>query len=549
MENKNILKMGQSSIKYRLFFLSTIISMTCFCSCINRSGVYNIVDFGAKGDGKVMNTKAINSAIVRCNKNGGGIVLIPSGKFMSGTIHLLSNITLKLETGASIIGSKDISDYNTSDKSMINEDYTGCGLIYARDANNISIQGTGEIIGNGTSFMSPNDKPHIGGDFERKYTRQGENFMPEGNTFADGPVLCPNRPSVMILFERCENIHLNNLILRDSPYWTVRIGNSDNAEVSGISILNNQLIPNNDGIHCADSRNVRISNCNIFVGDDAIIVSGIGNEPAPGDSSFQLHNKGTGNKTGIAENVSVTNCILSSRSACIRVGYGKRPIRNCVFSNIVMYESNRGIGVFAREKSSIENILFENIVMHTRLHSGHWWGKGEPIHISAVPNKEGGNSGKINNIRFSDILAYSQTGILIYGNPESIIENVSLDRVQLNIDSGEYSNSYGGNFDLRPAQPLSLALYKHDIPGIYAQYVYRLTISGFELNWGRNLPDYFTNGVEVTNFSELSIRDFNGTSAFPKKEYAAIKLADGSNVNITGSIISSGTSVIKERVK
>jgi hypothetical protein len=146
-------------------------------------------------------------------------------------------------------------------------------------------------------------------------------------------------------------------------------------------------------------------------------------------------------------------------------------------------------------------------------------------------------------------LAYSQTGILIYGNPESIIENVSLDRVQLNIDSGEYSNSYGGNFDLRPAQPLSLALYKHDIPGIYAQYVYRLTISGFELNWGRNLPDYFTNGVEVTNFSELSIRDFNGTSAFPKKEYAAIKLADGSNVNITGSIISSGTSVIKERVK
>lgn len=526
-----------------------LVILIIYCSCQDHSGLYNIVDFGAKGDGKYMNTKAINDAIRICNKNGGGIVLVPSGNYVSGSIHLLSNVSLHLENGSAIIGSSDISQYITSDKPIFNEDYNSYGLIYAVDATNISIEGTGQIIGNGTYFMSPNDKPHVGGDFERKYTRQGENFMPEGNTFEDGPVLCPNRPGVLILFERCENIYVTDVTLKDSPYWTVRIGDSDNATIRGINILNNPLIPNNDGIHCTDSRNIRISDCNIIAGDDAIIVSGLGNEPAPGDSAFNLNRNITGNKTGIAENVTVTNCILSSRSAGIRIGYGKRPMRNCVFSNLVIHDSNRGIGIFARENSLIENMLFQNIVIHTRLHSGHWWGKGESVHISAVPNIKGGGSGKINNIRLSNIIAYAETGILIYGNPESIIENVTLDKIQLNIDSGKYSNSYGGNFDLRPAQPLSDALFKHDIPGIYAQYVYRLNINSFELNWGKNLPVYFTNGIEVRNFSELNVKDFNGTSAFPKKELAAIKLSDGSIANISGSANTQSNAIIKERVK
>jgi polygalacturonase len=518
-------------------------------SCNHTTGIYNILDFGAKGDNKSLNTKAINTAINACNKNGGGVVVIPAGKFVSGSIQLLSNVSLKLETGSALIGSTDIKQYFTSDKPIFNEDYSSYGLIYAVDAVNITIEGSGEIIGNGTSFMSPNDKPHIGGDFERKYTRQGESFMPEGNTFEDGPVLCPNRPNVLVLFERCENIHIRDISLKDSPFWTVRIGNCDNAVITGISILNNMLIPNSDGIHCTDSRNVRISDCNIVAGDDAIIVSGLGNEPAPGDSAFRVDSKKIGNKTGIAENVTVTNCILSSRSAGIRIGYGKRPIRNCVFSNLVIYGSNRGIGIFAREKSSIDNILFQNIIMHTRLHSGHWWGKGEPIHISAVPNIKGGNSGKITNIQFSDIIAYAETGILIYGNSESIIDNISLNRVKLSINRGKFSDSYGGNFDLRPAQPLSVALFKHEIPGLYARYVRNLTIEGFELNWGKNLPEYFTNGIEVANFDGLCINNFKGTAALKKNGFVAIKLADGVNESISFTDNSTGNTVIKARVK
>ncbi len=535
--------------KFVFIFFVAIATSLFLSSCHHTSGIFNILDYGANGDGKTLNTKAFNAAISECNQNGGGIVEVPAGKFVSGSIQLLSNVIIRLDAGSSIIGSTDIKQYFTSDKPIFNEDYSSYGLIYAVDAVNIGIEGTGEIFGNGTFFMSPNDKPHVGGDFDRKFTRQGEKFMPDGSTFEDGPVLCPNRPSVLVLFERCENIHLCDITLKDSPFWTVRIGNCDNAVVSGISILNNMLIPNSDGIHCTDSRNVRISDCNIVAGDDAIIVSGLGSEPAPGDSAFNSVSKAIGNRTGIAENVTVTNCVLSSRSAGVRIGYGKRPIRNCVFSNLVIYDSNRGIGIFAREKSIIDNILFQNIVMHTRLHSGHWWGKGEPIHISAVPNIPGENSGKISNIRFSDIIAYAETGIMVYGNKESLIDNVSFNRVQLTINKGKNSDSYGGNFDLRPAQPLSEALFKHDIPGLYAQYVRNLSINEFELNCGKDLPAYFTSGIEICNFTGVRIKDFICTYISGGKDMGAINLTDGSEVYIAGPKSPGANEIRKQRVK
>ena len=421
-------------------------------------------------------------------------------------------------------------------------------LFYAKNAKNVMISGQGEINGNGTYFMNGLDKPHMGGgDYDRKYIRQGEEFMKPGTIMEDGPVSYPFRLGLMMTFIRCENLKLLDIRLKDSPEWTIRIGDCDNVTIRGISIQNNQLIPNNDGIHCTDSRNVRISDCNISAGDDAIIVTGFGNEPQPADTAHRDDPDFTpGNTTGYAENVTVTNCVLSSRSACIRVGYGYHPIRNLVFSNLVMYASNRGIGVFARDKTSIDNVLFSNIIINTRLHSGHWWGKGEPIHISAVKDSKDGNSGRINNIRFTNIVANSETGILIYGNQDSVIENLLLDRIRLNINAGKYSGSYGGNFDLRPAYPLSIAIFKHDIPGLYAGYVNKLTVTSFELNWGKSLPAFFTNGIEVNNFDQVTIDGFNGKPAFEGKDYAAVKLSNGS-----GAVVQNcrNASIVKQNVR
>jgi len=516
----------------KVIALVSLALIPCFFYQTSVAKDYNILDYGAKPGSAQLNTEAINKAIINCNADGGGRVIIPTGTFISGTVVLLSNVDLHLEMGAKLLGSSDTSDYLIMKNALFSEGYNRYGVIYAFECKNIAISGYGEINGNGTHFMNGIDKPHMGGnDYDRKFTRQGEEFMKPGTIFEDGPVSYPFRPGLMVIIDQCENVHISGVTLKDSPEWTVRIGDCDNVGIEGISILNNMLVPNSDGIHCTNSRNIRISNCNIVAGDDAIIVTGFSNIPSPFDPAYKA--PAVGNKTGYAENVTVTNCVLSSRSACIRVGYGHHPIRNLVFSNLVMNDSNRGIGVFARDNTSIENVLFSNIIINNRLHSGHWWGKGEPIHISAVKDTPAGVVGKVTNIRFTDITAESETGIVIYGTIDNQIEDIQFNNVKLTIRPGEYTASYGGNIDLRPVYTKNLAVFRHDIPGLYAQFVQNLQISGLELNWDNNLPDFFTNGIEIQNFDGVSIDRFIGGAASDKSGLSPIKARNGTGLQIT----------------
>jgi polygalacturonase len=534
-------------IKHLKTLLFGLIVLTVM-GCQQQTTSFNILDFGAKGDSSTVNTKAINSAIEKASEKGGGTVVIPAGTFISGTVVLLSNVNLHFEPGSKLVGSKDTSDYLVLKNPIFSEGYNRNGLIISVDAEHVSITGTGEINGNGTYFMNGLDKPHILRAFDRKFTRQGNEFMKPGTIFEDGPVSYDFRPGMMIVFERCENIHISGVTLRDSPEWTVRIADCDNANIEGISLLNNILIPNSDGIHCTNSRNIRISDCNIIAGDDAICVTGFSDQPSPNDPDWKVPS--FGNKTGYSENVTVTNCVLSSASACIRVGYGPHPIRNLVFSNLVMYNSNRGIGVFARDKSSIENVLFSNIIINTRLYAGHWWGKGEPIHISAGKDTKNGKPGIINNIRFSHITATSEAGILIYGTENSVIDNIRMEDIKLTINNGKNTESYGGNFDLNPVYPIDIALFKHDIPGLYAQYVKHLTVSQFELNWGAGLPSFFTNVLEINHFRDIKLEGIDADPAPNSKGLSAIMLSDGANAILRNCSTNDGSLLLrKERVK
>jgi hypothetical protein len=495
------------------------------CSPSNQS-FYDITDYGARPDGKTINSVAIQTAIKACNKKGGGTVLVPRGNFVTGTIRLLNNVNLYLDPGARLIGSKDTADYRFEGERH--------GMIYAFQARNVSITGEGEIFGNGSSFFDTN-RTHILHDFDRKYTRQGDRYAPEDSNPPDGPIEYDSRPGMMIVLLQCEQVVLKDVMLKDSPSWTVRIGDCDDVLITGISIHNNLLIPNSDGIHCTTSRNIRISDCDIRAGDDAIIVTGFGTDVSvsgdlPGTVDYSARE--FGNKTGYAENVTVTNCILQSRSAGIRIGYGSHSIRNCTFQNIVIYVSNRGIGVFSRDEGTIENILFSDIIIETRLHSGHWWGNGEPIHVSAIAQSVGIPAGAITNVRFSDVIASGETGIVIWGTDETHCSNISFENIDLKIRKSGLENTYGGNFDLRPTLSHADAIFRHDIPGLFSGYVDELKVEDFTISWEDGLTDYFTNGIYCENFSGLEIDGFNGRQARINSTDAAISLKNGSDVVI-----------------
>jgi hypothetical protein len=278
---------------------------------------------------------------------------------------------------------------------------------------------------------------------------------------------------------------------------------------------------------------VRISDCDIRAGDDAIIITGFGTDvEVGGDVNIRLEYTGReyGNKTGYAENVTVSNCILQSRSSGIRVGYGINPIRNCVFSNLVIYGSNRGIGVFSRDAGSIENILFSDITIQNRLHSGHWWGNGEPIHVSAIRQDPDIPAGPVKNIRFRNIIAESESGILIYGTEASPVLDVLLDHVSLHLKAGKHSTTYGGNFDLRPVYDTDLGIFRHDIPALYSQHTERLKIQDMDVSWGKDLPEYMSHAIYCTLFRDLTLDGFYGAPA--RHGLAAIELVDG-----TGAVL------------
>ncbi len=512
----------------RRYLLTSLLLMA---GCVRQPGVYNIQDYGARGDGKTVNTAAINKAIRACNQAGGGTVLAPAGRYITGTIELLSNVDLHLDHGAVLFGSSDTMEYRLIEQVQFDEGYNRYGLIFAERAINFSISGYGEINGNGTHFMYGIDRPHMGGgDFDRRFTRQGAEFMKPGVTIEDGPVSYPYRPGMMVTLEQSENIHISGVTFKDSPEWTMRISDCENVHITGISILNNKLIPNSDGIHCTTSRNVRISDCHIFAGDDAIIVTGFGYSPMPGTPAFAAFNPPVGNRTGYAENVTVSNCVLSSRSAGIRVGYGRSPIRHLLFSNLVIYDSNRGIGVFARDGSRIEDVHFNNITIQNRLHSGHWWGKGEPIHISTARDTRTGTPGRIDGVYFDHITAESEAGIIIWGCAESPVRNIHLRDVRLSLRRGRYSDSYGGNIDLRPAWPVDSALFKQDLAGFYARYVHNLQISGLEIQWAPDVPTFFTYGLQLEKFKDVLLENVAADPAPGARGLPAALFRVGSNL-------------------
>ena len=487
---------------------------------------YNITDYGAKPGN--MSTSSIQKAVDDCFAAGGGRVIVPAGVFITGPVILKSNVSVYLESGAIIKGSENIDDYRINN--------TRRGIFFCEDACNVSITGHGTIDASGSHFYDFSQN-HGSPDFERSLTRQKDNYMKDGTFFTDGPVKRISMPGMTIVFFHCTKVTLSGITVKDTPIWAIRFGYCEDVLVDGITIRNNILIPNSDGIHCTASRNIRISDCDIVAGDDAIIMTGFDKEEnIPAYSMKEQSEKTFGNKSVYAENMSVTNCQLRSSSAGIRIGYGQHPIRRCSFSNITIYDSNRGIGIFAHDTTDIEDLIFNNIIIETRLYNGHWWGHGEPIHLSCASRFPGHNAGQIRNVTFSNIIAKSEQGILVFGLKESLIENISFNNVKLLIRRGRETLDYGGNFDLRPAAERSMQIFEHDIPGIYAQYVSNLTINGFDMNWDPELPDYFTNALEINNFDSVNIFNMNGAYSPRSRNRSDIMLSNGKGFRIINSI-------------
>ena len=358
--------------------------------------IYDVRNYGAVGDGKTLNTAAIQKAIDDCASKNGGTVLLEDGTYMTGSIVLRSNVNLHIEQNAVLLGSPNCGDYPEKQnlKHVISENLPrtrNASMIFAEECENISITGMGKIDCNGTRFVREKQGEWTGWRFER----------------IDAPT-----PPRVVFFAGCRNIKIEDITMLNQPSgWSYWIHDCDYVVFDKCKILAEVRYPNNDGIHINSSRNVTVSNCDIVTGDDCIVVRA--------NNRSLAENK-------VCEKVTVTNCNLTSYSGGIRIGWiSDGVIKNCTFSNLVMTDTVIGISIVlpdfskvpdrGREDTLIKNLLFNNIVMDKIY--------GRPIKIY-IGQTDGTRCEAIRNIYFSKVVASGLEFPYLCGRKDNKIRNI-----------------------------------------------------------------------------------------------------------------------------
>ncbi len=503
----------------KFLFIFCVVALSGFCSFGQNK--YDITSYGAVNDGKTIATKSLQAAIDACNKNGGGDVIVPAGLFIIGTVYLKSNVHLYLQAGAILRGSPTLQDYEayTPEKPYVP---IHKGMFFTEDAENVVISGEGQIDGNGDIFFKPGEAKKLDAQ-ATKYTRQKDNYRKVSSGIGDGPIVPRERPYQMFVFSNCRKVTVRDIRITSAPFWCMHFADCDAVEIKNIRLWNNLLAPNADGIDITSCTNVIIEGCDIRTGDDAIAIVGY-------DHHFEI--PGFKKMRHLSENIIVSNCNLQSYSSGIRIGFlDQNTVRNIQVSNVNITNSTRGIGIFLRDEGSLENITFANIYIETHLRTGDWWGNGEPIHISAVRGKEHVKLGQIKHVLFNDIICKGENGILVYGSDESIIEDVSFEHIRFEFTDSKLNDVAGGNIDLRGSS-LDKSLFSRDIPGLLAQYVKNLRIDDFQLQWTNTRMPYFTHGIELADFEDVTISNFKGAASPVNPQAYRIYAKNGKGLKI-----------------
>lgn len=409
-------------MRYRWWILCAIVNF-CFLKT-QAQEYYNVVNFGAKRDSSALATKAIAKAIDAAYKKGGGTVYFPAGKYLTGPIHLKSNITILIDAGAELHFSDNFDHYLP----MVPSRWEGTDvtnfspLFYAYKAENISIKGRGVIDGHGKkwwNFSEGYDEKKPRSKWELEFERLNKNILrPDLKGWVERGFLRP--PFIQPIY--CKNVLIEGITIRNSPFWTVNPEFCENVTINGVTI-NNPKSPNTDGINPESCKYVHISNCHISVGDDCITIKS-GKDSA-------------GRKMAApAENYTITNCTMLSGHGGVVIGSEMSGgVKKIVISNCVFDGTDRGIRIkTARGRGGVvEDIRVDNIVMKNIREQAivldMQYAKTQPEAVSS-------RTPQFRNIHFSNITAQTNQAVFINGLEEMPVEDISFNDLQFEAETG-----------------------------------------------------------------------------------------------------------------
>lgn len=383
---------------------------------IKNKGFWDVFDFGAKGDSKTMDTKAIQKAIDACYAQGGGRVYLHSGTFLTGTIYLKSDVSLFIEAGAILLGSGNVQDYPSIPSkypSYTGEFVTNKMMIYSENAENIAIEGTGKIDGRGDDFNGPYLSPSFSG-----------------------------RPRI-IHFRNCYNIKIRDITLYNAGSWVQAYQSCKNIVIDGITVdsRENKDIEkpryadnpgrNTDGLDLIDCQVVRVTNCFINSGDDAICLKSL--SPDEG-----------------CRDIIISNCVVSSNASGIKIGTETSGFfEDITIQNCTVYDTrNDAIGLMSVDGARMERIIVSNIVVRNIKGAAIFirlGNRGRVYRKNGMPAK-----GSVQNIIVKDVIGtgVSGFGCSITGLPGRPVRNITLRNIRLKFDGGRKLMSTDGDKSL-----------------------------------------------------------------------------------------------------
>ncbi len=406
------------------------------------SHAFNVRDFGAVGDGVAKDTAAIAKAIAACAAVGGGTVQFPAGRYLTGSIELVSNLTLQVDAGATLLYSGDPADSPVVESRWEDTSaFVHAPLIHARDKVNIAIVGRGTLDGQGRNWwwraygrvpqgatVDPAQLAAARAGGQAYRSKGGIMDRVQGGeklTRDDFKVATEFLRPCLIEPNGCKNFVIEGVTITESPMWMFHPLYSDNIVVHGVTFLSDG--PNTDGIDVDSCRDVRISDCWFRTGDDCIVIK----------SGKDADGRRIARPT---EHVAVTNCTMYEGHGCIVIGSETSgDIRDVVATNIVGKGTDTGLRIKSQrgrggvvENVRVSNFVLENVhkqaIEITTLYSRNI--PPEPLSVrtpvfrniavsnftilnaNQVASIQGLDEKAIEGLRFTDISATGKVGFL-----------------------------------------------------------------------------------------------------------------------------------------
>lgn len=467
----------------------------------------DVTAYGAKGDSTTLNTPFIQAAIDDCFKKGGGQVIFPAGKYLSGTIVLKNNITLRLGKDAVLLGSTRVDDYRNMDPFTDGLGIeVGWALLVAVDADNIGIDGEGTIDGQGAKLKA-----------EQILT----DTRPESQRWGRRPFL--------VRIVRCTNVHVRGITLKYAAAWTSHYFQCRNMEIEKVKIVSHG-VAHNDGMDIDGCQHVRIRDCDVESGDDALCF------------------KTTSSKMACSD-IEVTDMKLKSGQGAIKMGTesmaGFEDIR---ISRCYIYDTrNGGIKLLTVDGAHLRNVVISDITM-VEVRTPILIRLGSRLSVFRKDADTQQPTGILDQVTIRNVKARAAydaqlmppSGILITGVPDHPITRLTLENIDIDLAGG------GTAENARQVVPEAIDKYPEVktfgplVPayGVWARHVQGLKLINIHFTLNRNdlRPAFVCEDGKDIEISRCRIPATTGAQAIIRLEN--VQGAHINKIEVKGSAVS-----------